>query len=133
MTRVEDRIVKVVPSLTLEEGVEMYKDVRRNHFTYWLVFHVMTHELSYVQMNGDTFRSEVSTGKYNDSLVFVLIGTTYRLVSKSPSPVPKQIGVFIIDVAGFVHDNDMHMALERFVEENADFIWNYNRYRFARE
>ena len=126
MSIVPDCVVKIVPHLAPKEEAEMFTNVRRNHFTYWLMFHTLTHEISYTQGKGSSIAEDIAAGKYDYSLVFVLVGTTYRLISKAGSGLQKEGGVFVIDVGGTIHDDQVVSALKKFMKENPSFIRAYN-------
>lgn len=63
--------------------------------------------------------------------MFMLVGTTYRLVSKTPVGIRQGNGVFSIEVQGYVHDDELKCALKMFVKEQSAFAWKYNSFRFG--
>lgn len=126
---IPDRVVKLMPHLPLKEEINMIGGMGRSQFTHWLTFDTLTHEISYIQMNGRNLTADVYAGKYDDSLIFILVGTTYRLISKAGSELQRESGVFTIDVGGLVHDEEIVRALKEFIKENATFVWRYNSQR----
>ena len=97
----------------------MYKNVRRNHLTYWLSFNVVTSELVRNLTPGKEMAIRMWDNEHRDDLMFVLIGKNYSEQSVLP-------GVVSIDISEPVCDNDMKQALMIFAETNRDFIREYS-------
>lgn len=127
VTEVGRCVVKLVPSLPHAQTMNLYAHIRNNCPTHWLTFNVKTHDMSHVKMNGNEFIIQVLTNEldYYDNIIFVLVGASYRLISRSMSDKQSTSGVFVIDVNGLIHDDDLLSALKRFVDENLDFVSKY--------
>lgn len=118
-------VIKLVPGFTIDERREAYGPIKDNALTYWLVFSTTTHKLSRELVRGQVFISALLQGEYPDDIVFFLIGSTYRLISKGmTSKLPKGRSV-AIDVEEAVNNRDVEEALTIFVANNPEFVVDY--------